>query len=48
MSNYPVTVVSGFWKVKGKHSQYEEWFKNTLKIKNENHLFKNDGFHLGK
>lgn len=33
MSNYPVTVVSGFWKVKGKHSQYEEWFKNTLKIK---------------
>lgn len=30
---YPVTCVSGFWKVSNKHNnKYDNWFKNTLAI----------------
>jgi hypothetical protein len=33
MNTYPVTCVSGFWKVKNKHDdKFEEWFRNSLQI----------------
>ena len=35
-----ITVVSGYWKVKGKynHDSYNEWFKNSLSI-NQRYIF---------
>lgn len=30
---YPLTCVSGYWRVKNKHSNsFDKWFKNTLKV----------------
>ena len=34
-----LTCVSGYWKIKNKHGdQFNEWFKNTLKIKADESL----------
>lgn len=31
--SYPLTCVTGFWRVKNKHDdKYLKWFENTLKI----------------
>ena len=33
IKQYPLTVVSGYWRVGNKHdNKYNDWFKNTLKI----------------
>lgn len=41
MSHNNITLVSGYWPVKNKHTHesYSQWFNNTLKINQRMYFF---------